>query len=207
MLLKTGERLHLKNPEFPEKRVLHSGQAVAIEGDVVVAEFGPPIFSLVPDAEFIVFYEVKRKFVQQAARIEGVEEGAERWQVRIELIGDTAPAEGREIYRVTTLSSPVTAEFGEESGCQVVDVSSTGFALLSQQQLAVGKQILASIDHDGESYSGDVIIQSIQERKSAMRYGVRCVKRADQGSPLEDGLNLISLAVQRQQLARQGVDG
>ncbi|MDP6980291.1 MAG: hypothetical protein QF570_17105 [Myxococcota bacterium] len=40
-----------------------------------------------------------------------------------------------------------------------------------------------------------------------MRYGVRYVKRADQPSQFEDGLNLISLAVQREQLARQGVDG
>ncbi len=207
MLLKAGERIHLKNPDYPDKRVLHSGHAVGVEGEVVIAEFEPPKFRVAPDAGFIVFYEERRKFVQQAARIDSVEEGEERWRIRIELVGDTAPAEGREVYRVTTLSASIYAVFGEEAECPVVDVSSTGFALISKQELDIGTKLPASIEHDGENYAGDVVIQSIQERRDGMRYGVRYLSTGDQPSQFEDGLNLISMAVQREQLARQGVDG
>lgn len=217
MFLKTGDRIHLKNPEYPDKRVLHSGQTVAIEGDHVEATFETPRFDVAPEAEFIVFYEAKRKFVQQAARIEAVETlendpalaeaPATGIRVRLELVGDTAPADGREHYRVTTLSTAITASFGAESDCKVVDVSSTGFALLSQQECQIGETLPAELRHAGENYSGTVVVQSIQQRRDGTRYGVRYVKKRDVPCQFEEGLNLVCMAVQREQLARQGGEG
>ena len=206
MHLKTGERIHLKNPDYPKNRILHSGQVVAIEGENVIAEFRPPRFAVAPESEFVVFYETRRKFVQQSARIETVEEGGEIWPLRLALIGDAAPAEGREVYRVTTINSAIEASLGEESACPVVDVSSTGFALIARQKYAIGTTVDASIEYGGECYAGEVVIQSIQERRDGTRYGVRYLERDGQPSAFAGGLNQISMAVQREQLARQGLD-
>jgi len=206
-MLKTGDRIHFLNPEFTDKRVLHTGTVQALEDGEVVADFPPPSFPVEADGEFIVFYESRRQFVQHMARIAEVRETEPMLVARLELVGDTAPAEGREHYRVTTISADVTATLGDEQECKVVDVSSTGFAVLSTQACSIGESLQASIKHEDEVCSGLVVVQSVLERRDSTRYGLRYVNQGDTPSQFESGLNQISLAVQREQLARQGVDG
>lgn len=203
-MLKTGERIHLLDPTRPGERTLHTGVLAAIEEGAWIAEFPTPSFEVAAEAEFVIFYEVKRNFVQQIARIDEVREGEPALTVKLATIGDSAPAEGRETYRVTTLSTSITAQLGSANDCDVVDVSSTGFAAVSPQKHEIGERLDASITYDGETHSGVVAIQSIQERKDGTRYGVRYIAEHGQKSQFEDGLNQISLGVQREQLARQG---
>lgn len=203
-MLKSGERIHLLDPSQPDQRILHTGAIAAIEEGGCVAEFPPPSFEVTTEAEFVIFYEVKRKFVQQLARIDEVREEDPALVVKLSTIGDPAPAEGRETYRVTTLSTSITAQLGNESECDVLDVSSTGFAAMSNQTYAIGERLNASITYAGETHNGVVAIQSIQKRKDGIRYGVRYIVDDGGKSQFENGLNQISMGVQREQLARQG---
>ena len=203
-MLKTGNRIHLLDPTQPGQRTLHTGSVVGIDEGAWIAEFPIPEFDVAPQGEFVIFYEARKKFVQQLARIDEVREDEPTLVVKLETIGDPAPAEGRETYRVTTLSTSITAQLGDAHGCDVVDVSSTGFAAVSPEKHEIGERLTASITYDGETHSGVVAIQSIQERKDGTRYGVRYICENGEKSQFEDGLNQISLGVQREQLARQG---
>jgi len=211
-VLKTGERIHLQDPGHPGERVLHSGVVVERTAEGCSATFPEPSFAVEDGAEFIVYYELRRKFVQQLARIEAVtpetDDDDSRLVVSMIFEGDPGPAEGREHYRVTTISAPVSASLGDEEGCPVQDLSATGFALLSNSDYGIGTSLQTTIRYEQQHYSGVVCIQSIRQRSDGkMRYGLRFIHDGPGHSELEEGLHSISLAVQREQLRRQSGHG
>ena len=109
-------------------------------------------------------------------------------------------AEHRQTHRAIALSVNLFAAPGEDRDLTVQDVSPTGFAVVSKVEYSIGATLDVSLTFDGDIYSGTALVQSIREFSSGrIRYGLCVLEQGD----LQDGLQQISLAVQRQQLKRQ----
>lgn len=107
-------------------------------------------------------------------------------------------AENRECYRVSTMFRTITASFGDRDDCPLVDVSPTGFALISPADYGIGKTLEATIQYGGVEYSGRTCIYSKRILKDGrIRYGVNCIDKT-----YRDALQHITMDLQRQQLRR-----
>lgn len=123
----------------------------------------------------------------------------------IEPVGDPISAESRQSYRVSTISAGIQARMGSESGLQVQDLSATGFALLADKKYKIGQTVEVAIRYGDESCHGKASIQSFRELESGrLRYGVRAIEEDPHAQTFLRTLQRISLAVQREQLARSG---
>ncbi|MFO0690867.1 MAG: hypothetical protein U0900_19380 [Myxococcota bacterium] len=123
----------------------------------------------------------------------------------IEPVGDPISAENRQSYRVSTISAGIQARMGGESGLQVQDLSATGFALLADKKYKIGQTVEVAIRYGDEACHGKASIQSFRELESGrLRYGVRAIEEDPHAQTFLRTLQRISLAVQREQLARSG---
>lgn len=123
----------------------------------------------------------------------------------IEPVGDPISAESRQSYRVSTISAGIEARMGGETGLQVQDLSATGFALLADKKYKIGQTVEVAIRYGDEACHGKAAIQSFRELESGrLRYGVRAIEEDPHAQTFLRTLQRISLAVQREQLARSG---
>lgn len=123
----------------------------------------------------------------------------------IEPVGDPISAESRQSYRVSTISAGIQARMGGEAGLQVQDLSATGFALLADKKYKIGQTVEVAIQYGEEACHGKASIQSFRELESGrLRYGVRAIEEDPHAQMFLRTLQRISLAVQREQLARSG---
>jgi len=128
--------------------------------------------------------------------------------VGIRPIGDPVSAEGRQCYRVSTLIANLTATLGKKENCQLADVSTTGFSIISSESFSIGNQVPVELRYEQERFPGIGCIQSIKEiGPNRYRYGMHCVESKKTGSDLTRGLQHISMAVQRIQLKRRAAAG
>ncbi len=97
----------------------------------------------------------------------------------------------------------MTAELTGDGQRQVVDVSCTGFSVISSRNHVIGNIIQATLNHQGKEYTGDVCVQCIRElSKGQIRYGLLCVEnRASTGNMLQ-GLQDMTVSLQSEQLRR-----
>ncbi|MHC4589250.1 MAG: hypothetical protein ACYTAQ_07895, partial [Planctomycetota bacterium] len=80
-----------------------SGHTAELEESNVPLEAGKDLF---------IYYERKRKFVKQAARIDAVMQTNPALVVGFQLTGEPVSAESREWFRVSTVMANLTADFG-----------------------------------------------------------------------------------------------
>ncbi len=191
-----------------DRRILHPAKVVGVTDGVFTAEPEETDLELCDGQEVLVYYNVRRDFVKQAARVSGELQTEPRVMFSFETLGDTISADGRECYRVSTVISDLTAELGTETECKLLDISTTGFAVESTQSFNVAGIVDAAISHDGERFAGPVCIQSVRElRRGGIRYGVSCAEDRSSQSNLLEGVRRVSTAVQREQLQRLAATG
>ena len=88
-------------------------------------------------------------------------------------------------------------------GCPVLDVSSTGFSVIAAQSYSIGNLVDVSIEYGDQGHSGQVSIQSIRELSPGrIRYGLHCAEAKAAPGNLAQGLQQLSVQVQRAQLRR-----
>ena len=140
--------------------------------------------------------------MRQAARIGSVIGSESNTLVEFETIGEPFSAENRLALRVSSVSADLKATFGAEEHCEVVDISATGFAVYGTKKHAIDSRVEATLYFEGETFKGTVSIIAVVKRKGQIRYGVHCIDDPKTGSSLKNGLGRITMAIQRQQLAR-----
>ena len=140
--------------------------------------------------------------MRQAARIGSVSGSESKTLVEFETIGEPFSAENRQALRVSSIGTDLKATFGSEENCEVVDVSPTGFAVLSTKDHALDSHVKVTLFFKGEVFKGMVRVMTALKRKSRIRYGVHCIDDPKSGSSLVNGLGRITMAIQRLQLAR-----
>jgi hypothetical protein len=201
-MLKTESHIFFQISDDTEKRVLHRAKIIMVEGNFYTAELEGEGPALEDEMDFFIYFEMDRKFMRQAARIGSVIGTEKRTVVEFETIGDPRLAENRQALRISTVGANLSATFGSEKNCEVVDVSPTGFAVYATKSHKIGGQVEAILNFQGETYKGAVNIKSAIERKGRIRYGVQCIDDPKSGNSLKNGLGRITMAIQRQQLAR-----
>jgi len=209
-MIKTGTDILFQEPSASTRRLRRS---VAIDAgtDTVAVQFVAEPFDFDVDQEVLMYFNVKREFMQQLGRVvevnvpevEEEEEAAEPATFVLEPIGDPISAESRKFYRVSTISADLKASLGEESELDVQDLSSTGFAIIASKEYSLGETLEVSIAHETESCHGVASVQSVREfGPGRIRYGLRAIEEDPHTNTFLEVLQRISLAVQREQLQR-----
>ena len=201
-MLKTESHFLFQIPDKSEKRVLHRAKVISVEGTRYTAEMEEESPVLENEMNFFIYFEVNRKFMRQTAQVKSVTKTESNTQFEFETFGQPFSAESRQALRISSVGADLSATFGSEENCEVVDISPTGFAVYGKKKHEIGSQVEATLNFQGEAFKGMVNIMTAIERKGGIRYGVLCIDDTKFGSSLKNGLGRITMAIQRQQLAR-----
>lgn len=204
-------QLRIENGPLVPGRVLWVHEPyVAIEID------RDQVDNLSSGADLTLLFESRQKFVSQTTSLEGIIErpaadapsyaqaitmdltdSVDRAVVVLEAQGVPAQADHRACYRVRAASSAIQVHFGDRDDCDLMDISQTGFALLSDQQHAQGAVVNACLPvADDRTVCGAVRIQSVRPLRSGRyRYGVTCLEPAFQKACVE-----LTMDLQRERL-------
>ncbi len=196
-MIKPGATVFFRDPKIENERVLVPSTLQAVEDEMLVAQL-VPTGRFEAGQEIAVFYEVKREFMQQPVQIDRLEAGEDGPIAHYFALGDPVSAESRQHYRVTTISAQLLASVGPATDCPVQDVSATGFAAVVPTRYAQGERVAISIEHGELRCAGEAVAQSVAERPDGYRYGFLSAGDGE----LQEQLNQVSLAVQREQLQR-----
>jgi hypothetical protein len=205
-MLKTESNIFFKIPDESTEIALHRAKILTIKENFYTAELEEEGLALEDGMDFFIYFELDRQFMRQAARIGSVIRAEPPIQVEFETIGDPASAENRQALRISSVGANLTATFGSEKNCQVVDISPTGFAVYATKNHEIDSTVDTTLHFEGEDFQGTVCIKAAIPRKSEIRYGVFCIDDQKSGTGLQNGLGKITMAIQRKQLSRVSRD-
>ncbi|MFH1419374.1 MAG: PilZ domain-containing protein [Planctomycetota bacterium] len=208
-----GTGCFLQLPGESKQRVLHPARVVGLVDEIYTVESEERDLPVTPDMDVLLYFERNREFTQQSGRIEaadtidaddaGSDEDGPRFLISFKTTGEPVSAESRQHYRVSTVLMGYQADLNVEKACHVLDVSSTGLAVISRKCYTVGNVVDVSIVEDGQTYTGNVCVQSIRDLgKGRTRYGLHCVSHQKAPGTLAEGLQRASMRIQREQLRR-----
>jgi hypothetical protein len=216
-MLSVDTEIFVQRPEEVTGHILHAARIDAVTNEIYTIHLKDCCSSFEVGSEIRLFFELQRKFMQQSARVEAlfestsdeiVEDGQDADDqtpqiLSIVTLGEPASAENRECYRVLTMFTSMTAKIGDEDNCPLLDVSATGFAVMSHEKYESGRMIEVAVYYEGESLEGSVCVQSMRDLGGGQyRYGMHCADRRGSDRALLDGLKKICTDIQRQQLRR-----
>lgn len=188
-----------------EQRVLHPLSVLARQGNSWTVSSLEPGLTIEDDSEVRMYFDLRRQFMQQPAEVKAVrrDEENDTVEIEIELQGNPVSAESRQCFRIITVLSDRWMKFGSEEHCQIVDISATGCALISTQELKGSQCVPSSIEYRGKTYQGNLCVQSTKQLSSGkFRYGLHCTDRSKQEGNLLMALQILSMEIQREQLRR-----
>ena len=196
-----GTAFYLQIPDESEKRILYPATVQEWNENGYTAGWQKVYNAPEIGQEVLIYYEIESEFVKQGARIKMVSKTDSTTGFRFELTGDPVPAEHRQCYRVSTVMAEVSATFGAEENCPVLDVSATGFAVVASRRYWTATVVDATVRYAGIAYSGKGRIESVRELEPGrIRFGVHCISDTETGGTLGAGLEKMCASVQRQHL-------
>ena len=215
-----GDRFYVQIPNQTGERILHPSVVVEKEGSKYVAEVEVSSPPLEAGNDIVIFFELNGEFMQQAGRIDMVKPATASSEdtstssslnsnhpstsVGFQLVGEAISAENRQSFRVSTVMIDLTASLENEVNCPLLDISSSGFSLLSSREHAYGSLVEVALAFGPDTYSGKVRIQNVIENpKGVFRYGLRRVEDTMIDHELATGCQVISMEIQRMQLRRR----
>lgn len=219
-MIRAGDRFYVQIPNQSGKRVLHPATVVEHEDSKYTAEVEVSSPPLEAGNDIIIFFELKKEFMQQSGRIDMIKPSDEptddsvdnssqtnRFQgttIGFQLVGEPVSAENRQCYRVSTVMVDLTATLEGEANCHLLDISSSGFSLLSSREHAYGSLVEVTLEYGQNKYSGQARIQNIIEHpRGVFRYGLYGIEDKKVDSELTKGRQVISMDIQRLQLRRR----
>ena len=184
------------------KRVLHPATMIGMADDVHTAELEENELPFGDGQEVLIFYDFRREFMQQPARIRGVTNDP-KLVIEFETTGEPVSAESRQYYRVSAVMTGLTATLGSENACPLLDVSRTGFSVVARQSYDLGSFVNAALRHENHQYRDRACVQSIRElSRGRIRYGLHCLNKNRHAGGTPKGLHQISVSLEREQLRR-----
>ena len=219
-MIRAGDRFYVQIPNQSGKRILHPATVVEHEDSKYTAEVEVSSPSLEAGNDIIIFFELKKEFMQQSGRIDMIKPSdapaddsvdnssqTNRFQgtaIGFQLVGEPVSAENRQCYRVSTVMVDLTATLEGEANCHLLDISSSGFSLLSLREHAYGSLVEVTLEYGQNMYSGQARIQNIIEHpRGVFRYGLYGIEDKKVDSELTKGRQVISMDIQRLQLRRR----
>ena len=203
-MMSLGLGIFLQVPGESKERILHRGTIVEGRGDCYTAEFEDQELSPELGQEVVIYRDIEGTFMKQAARIDAVLTSEHKHDIRFEVTGQPVSAETRECYRVSTVTTGLTAKLGPEDCCPLLNVSATGFAVVATGCYNIGEVVPAILDYEDQQYTGRARIQSIRDLNGGrIRYGLHLIDGRRAGGTLKKGVLHITMSVQRQHLRHQ----
>lgn len=202
-MLGVGHGCFIQFPDGSRERVLHQAKIVAIEDHNYTIECAEADLSAEPGQHILLFYELRRTFVQLPILIVDVAHTDPCLVLTFKLAGEPVSAQSREFYRVSTVLSDMYVDIGPEANCQLLDVSVNGLSLSATGNYKIGRILIMRIDFGGKDYTGTARVQSAKKLDNKRtRYGLLCFADAISGENLQAGLRQITMTLQRKQLKR-----
>lgn len=202
-MLKAGSDVFLQRPCDAGERILHCSTIVEGAVNSFTTEITHMDLVLEVGQTITIYYNLHGKFVKQPAIVtlyesQSLDDESTRTLFGIEKSGSPVAADDRQCFRVSIGAEGLTIEFGDNAKCPFVDVSPTGFGVISPEEFEVDNTVFATPRFEELQATGQVQIQSVRAlRDGRYRYGVRCLDNS-----LNNVLQQISMALQRVQLRR-----
>ncbi len=198
-MLSKSSPVYLAIPNAQNKRLLHEGRVLEVDGRRVVIEFDD-VITPPSGIEVLLFAEVRGKFFQQGATVTQQRQDMPRTTIEFHTVGDPVSAEQRGSYRTSVVAWKIPVNVDKFVGCQLADVSPEGIGIISPKPLAVGTTVTIGLDFDGHVIAGQFRVQTAKILPNgSIRFGLFV---ADGRSPIRDQLQRLSGHVQRAQLKR-----
>lgn len=207
-MLPIGFELFFRVPTQDNRRVLIPAKVTQhLEGSfqVVVDREHIPFE---PGSEVLVYFSPGREFMQQAASLISfnTEEINDQPMLcaEVQLIDEPISAESRKCYRASAVLSSLTVTFDRQMNTKLMDASQNGLSVESTPGRQIGERVEVAFQHNGKSFAGTMALQSIKELDpKRSRYGMYIVEERGNKSTLPQGLQQLSMHLQREQLKRQ----
>ena len=215
-----GHRFFVQIPGVSGAPILHPATILDTSRDIYTAVSTDAVRQLEARDECRIFFERRREFMQQLSTIDSILSGVQNDDVPapadmdldssaalcvfgFRTLGEPVSAENRQCYRVSAVMYEVSADFGTETDCKVLDVSATGFAVMSDQRHEPGVVLDTTLQFEGKRYAGKVCVQNVAEHYSGrFRHGLYGVRASDGTCDLEKGCGIVNTGIQRLQLRR-----
>ena len=196
----TGSDFFVEFPGATNQKTLHPGSVAGMqEGSVLFKPSGS--LAMEPGQDLRIYFERDREFMQQPATVEALLDDDDMI-VAIGPLGEAVSAESRQFYRVSTVFADLSIKIGDER-CPLTDISSLGFSILSRRHRSEGEMLIARFEHNGVVFEGKAQVQSVTNLGNTHRYGMLCASDKSHGATLQNGLQQVSMTVQRAQLRRR----
>jgi hypothetical protein len=197
-MLAVGNAVHLLIPSPSKKRILFPGQVIESTPVSFVAKFADPIAPPM-GSDVNAFCEVNSKFFQQGAIVLEVRPGIENI-IAFRRTGEVVSAESRQTYRVSVVTEGFTARLDKRRGCDVVDISPEGFAVVVKDRMSLGSVLQIHMDCEGKVVEAPARVQSVKDLPNGQfRYGLLVPRN---NIPARNALQRIAADMQRLQLKR-----
>ena len=219
-MINAGDQFYVQMPTQSGERILHPAVVVEHTDSKYTAEVEISSPPLEAGNDIIIFFERMQEFMQQSGRIDmikpsevptddsktppGESEKPAGTVIGFQLVDEPVSAENRQCYRVSTVMVELTATLDGEENCHLLDISSSGFSLLSTREHAYGSLVDVTLEYGQNKYSGQARIQNIIEHpRGVFRYGLYGIEDKKTESELGKGRQIISMDIQRLQLRRR----
>ncbi len=219
-MINAGDQFYVQIPSQSGGRILQPAVVVEHSDSKYTAELEVESPSLEAGNDIVVFFEQKKEFMQQSGRIDmvkpcdmptddsitasGETESPMSTLIGFQLVGEPVSAENRQCYRVSTVMVELTATLDGEANCHLLDISSSGFSLLSSREHSYGSLVEVTLEYGEKTYTGQARIQNIIEHpRGVFRYGLHGIEDKQAESELGKGRQVISMDIQRLQLRRR----
>ncbi|MDH3584478.1 MAG: hypothetical protein OER86_09710 [Phycisphaerae bacterium] len=202
-MLRVDSNILIQFPGDGDRRVLHKAKIIALREQTYTAELEEQALPIEAGRPALVFYSEAGRFMQQSAVVTATMQAGSRPVFGLEVTDEPTPGESRQCFRIATIIPERTAHFGAEDNCPILDVSVTGFAIVSTEVYIAGNTVPVTLNYEDEIFTGRARVQSVvQLDDGRFRYGLWCADERPDTGTLPEGLQKITMAMQREQLRR-----
>ena len=186
------------------QRALHPAEIVGSKERAFAVKVRTAELMYKPGQKPIVFYDKDRTFVKQQTLVESCDTMEDFVEIQFTLLGEPMVAEQREVYRVSSVIADLHVDIGEETGCKLVDISTTGLSAIAGEKYRLDQVLRIALYPEDEPIGGKAVVRNMKQLdRDRIRYGLACVLDRDSGGALKKALHEITMSIQRSHLRRQ----
>ena len=129
-MIKPSQEVFIRQPIEEEERVLHVGLCLEWNEDAMGVAIHDSDLELEVEQEILIYFHDRNLFLQIPVRITKAIADGQTLLLELEPLGDPISAEGRDNFRISTITSGLKALIDGKDRCPVRDISATGFAIV-----------------------------------------------------------------------------
>jgi hypothetical protein len=181
----------------PQEREFISGVVVGGGGENLVIQFARSWMGIAVGEKVPLHYKSHGQFLSREHLVTRVTEDEDGTRLKLEPIGHEPQLKDmRSSERIPTIHETMLARIGRESDCVVLDISTSGVAIMGGGHYSRGEVVEFEMWVRDTQYLGTVTICStIEVRPGRFRYGLKCNEDAE-GQNLRGSLPQLWVALQ-----------